>query len=734
MLGQEQLQQALTTALQAGPERVAEQVRYVLALSHKRTSQIDAAFIGDGEPPARTSVDEARLGVLVSLAHTLRPEQRLALLADVRRLKSAAACLEFTLTLVPLLPAGALRNVTAPELWGQITDLTDPLARSRSALRFLAALPHLQQHAPMIATTMIDTVNLALALPEPEARVRSLAALAPHLPPEQQMRILGHMLDVADSTRSDRLIANTLTSLVDRLPLELEDRAIKSARVIRSPVERARAFTALARAVAMSRHGVIRDETLRAIEAIAKEPDRVSALSAFAPHLEAARHDSGYPNHLEDALRIALAITQRGLRAQALVALAPHLTLDLQGEALAAVHNLRSERDRARLLAELAPTLPPNMLVASLAVAHTMREQDSRVHALTVLAHYVPEQARAQTVLDALAAAANLPHHFERVTALVALLDIVPPHLLDQTLTNALETSRLVENENARARALSLLGPYLTPALLLRTLETARSIEDPQQQLNALLGIVPHLPPARRGSVLAAMLTDVQRISIDYKRARALISLAPHLPPDLIGQAVRMTARLPEPYDRVMVFIALAQNLPRESRSQVLVPAWQLIQTVDDHYDRASALAAIAPYLPNSARPELAARARDVIRDIEDEYDKASAMSILAPLLVYGDKPSGAALPTTQAIIETSLLAALAIPQPDLRAQQIGAACSDWRSLDDDSRYAVWRVILPELAALPLADTLLCLEALLPVIESFGAQQSAEIVQILGLK
>ena len=447
MLGEQQLQDALATALQAGPEHIAEQVRYVLALSHKHTTRGTARLSSDVMPPVPLTVAEARLAVLVSLAPTLRPEQRAALLADVQRIAQPGARLELILTLAPLVPPGSLNKATAYDLWQQITELDDPLARSRTALRYLEALPHLQRHAPVLAATMIDTVNLALALPDPEARVRSLSALAPHLPPSQQTRIISHMLDIVDASRGDQLIANTLNSLVDRLPRELEDRAIRSAGVIRSPIERARAFTALARAVSLARHGAIRDEAQRAIEAIPREPERVAALSAFAPHLEPARHDAGYPGHLEDALSIAMTITQRGLRAQALVSLAPHLTLDLQGEALAAVHNLRAERARAQLLAELAPTLPPNMLVASLAVAHTMREQDSRVHALTVLARYVPEQARAQTVLDALAAAANLPHHFERVTALLALLDVVPPALQEQTLTNALETSRLIENE-----------------------------------------------------------------------------------------------------------------------------------------------------------------------------------------------------------------------------------------------------------------------------------------------
>src|SRR5690606_6406475 len=101
-------------------------------------------------------------------------------------------------------------------------------------------------------------------------------------------------------------------------------------------------------------------------------------LIAFAPHLEYVTDTEHFPHLLEQALGIAISIKRRHLRARVLVALAPHLTLDLQGEALAAVHSLSSERDRAMLLAQLAPTLPPNMLVASLAVAHSMEEPDAR--------------------------------------------------------------------------------------------------------------------------------------------------------------------------------------------------------------------------------------------------------------------------------------------------------------------------------------------------------------------
>jgi hypothetical protein len=447
-----------------------------------------------------------------------------------------------------------------------------------------------------------------------------------------------------------------------------------------------------------------------------------------------------------------------------LVALAPHLPSDLQGEALAAVHSLREERERARLLAELAPTLPPNMLVASLAVAHSLQEQDARAHALAALARYAPESARDRTLLDALEAASHLPHLYEQVMALVDLMAILPPDLRDQAGVGALESARLIDNENARARALSLLAPHLSDSLRRSALDSVAGLRDPYQRLTALVAFVPTLSDTDRHAVLADLSGILRAIPHHYKRARALTSIAPLLSdsPVLLEAALTIAHEIEEPFDRFSAYIALAASLTsaqasastngpsgvrhllESARQSTLGSAWDLIAQIENGYDRASALAALMPILPPgdvAARDSLLQAARAVVRDIEDEYDRASAIGILAPLLISGnDVPTTpeppapvVPLPDFAELLSAGLQAALSVPQQAARIRSLADSVSLWLTCDAETAFRLWGNVCLLLAAMPLADTLLCLTALIPVIRFLAADEGIKsVLQILG--
>ncbi len=728
-LSRDSLEQALKRVLDAGPDALGQQLRYILALCQMTNASSDAEPYQ--EQPI--TVTQARIAALTQVANEMDDTQIRNLVKSINQTPNLEVRLRLLTQLALRISSSKNYRSLVRDLWNLTHRLSDPVARTRGLFQLIPLLT-LFDDEPAASGALLDVIATAQSINNTEARIRSLVALAPHLPQVLSIRLLTRVLEEVDSLSKDSLRCNAICAISLAVPQEVEKRALTSAKTIADPNEKARALTSLVRHISPEMQSQLHDATLDAISQIESEEDRAEAIIALAPFLESASESTGFPDILTKALSIAIQMTRRQLRARTLVALAPHLTLDLQGEALAAVHSLSSERDRAMLLAELAPTLPPEMLVASLAIAHTMREQDARVHALTILAHYVPEHARRQTFLDALAAASNLPHHYERVTALIALLDILPEDLKEQVYTNALESTRLIDNENARSRALSLLGEYLPPTLLARSLEMAYDLTDLQQCLNALQGIAPYLDETSQPKALEFMLDCARQMPFDYKRARALISISSLLPTALLKDALVIAEGLNDPYDQVSAYTALGQHLPPNQRPETIAKAWGLLKQIDDGYDRASALAAIAPLLPKAARNSIAHVAGNIIGSIIDEYDQASAISILAPILA--EHPVDPAMPhlNSHMALQEGIETALSIPQQNLRLQLFTDGISRWLEVGDTQwSYGLWKQVARHLITLPLADTLLCLGALMPLFQALGGRERIqEIARVLG--
>jgi hypothetical protein len=714
---------------------IGQQVRYLLALAQTNTAPPSPA----PHVEKRRNSQQSRIAILARLATYLSEIQIKTLLKEASQIPDVGIRISLIVDLAAHLAPHHYPTI-AREIWPLAHQLPEPITRTRLLLRMVPMMS-LVEDEPAVPENLLEVVALAQAIHSVEARMRAFVALAPHLPPTMQLRLLRRVFDESATIHNDALRCNTISAISETLPKELEARALDIALMIETPSERARALTALARQLPPEMQPKLRRQALETINTIRSEEERTDALIAFVPNLEYASGQTHFPELLAHALSIAVGMTRRYLRARALVALAPHLTLDLQGETLAVVHGLSNETERANLLAELAPHLPPDMLVASLAVAHTMREQSARVHALTALARHVPEKARNQTLLDALAAASNLPQPLARVMALISLVNILPLNLQAQAYTNALETSRLIQNENARARALSMMGAYLPPELLARAVEAANQLNDLQQRMNALIGIVPYLEESAKQETLTQLLDSVHQIKVDYKRARALVTIAPLLTSELMPRALDTAMNIADPFDQVSAAIPLMQHLPPEQRPQVVDKIWGSIQNIENGYDKASALAAIAPFLPIDTVKEIAQSAGMVIGSIMDEYDQASAISILAPLLAGGvNSTPTPALPQGTALIKEAFESALSIPHQALRAQLLEECVTLWQDIGEHSHHpeksvTLWNDIMTRLAALPLADVLLCLGALLPMIRIIaGENHLKDIVTTLGIR
>lgn len=732
--------QQLARALATGPSALRQQVRYILALSQViggKTSR------NTYRPPA-VHIRQARMLTLSRMVHRLDATQVQKLISDIEQIEQIDIRLPLLAKFALQLPAAQYRKIVR-DVWNQVETIEDPVARA-DTLYEIAPLLMLVNDEPATPSALLKIVSEAQTMKSLDARVRGLIALAPHLPSDMAYRTFRRVLDDLATSTNDTVCAKSIGLMAQHIPSDLEQRALGIAHSIESPADRAYAMMQLARYVPGELQTKLRQDALEAIDSIENEEARAEALIDFVPNLEIADPHAQFPALLEKALTITIMIGKRQTRARVLVALAPHLTVDLQGEALAAVHSLSSEQERAILLAQLAPTLPADMLVASLAVALTMREQDARVHALSVLAHYVPQHAQSQTMMDALAAASNLPNHFERVQAIVHLIDILPSQLRDQALANALDSAADIQNINARARAFTLLGGHLPAHLLPRALEIIRSLPDPQHRLNAFLGLLPTSNTALSNQLYPELLACAQQMPLEYKRARALISIAPYVPVTMLQNLEQVAEKLDDPIDRVNVAIAIIQNLPPQQRPELVNKAWRWLQRIDDGYDRASALAALAVFLPHDKRyndqsyaqpsDQLTDAVCKAIADIPDEYDKASAITLLASLLADGDSATFTHLPDAHTAVQQGIEAALSIEQGQLRVDYLARGAELWTELGGaDRSYTLWCVVAEKLIHLPLTDAILCLGAMLPIIEEFaGRDRLIDVAYILGVR
>ena len=77
----------------------------------------------------------------------------------------------------------------------------------------------------------------------------------------------------------------------------------------------------------------------------------------------------------------------------------------------------------------------------------------------------------------------------------------------------------------------------------------------------------------------------------------------------------------------------------------------------------------------------------------------------------------------------------MAIPQQSLRVQALDAGCPIWLELNTEQQYQLWAEVARRMINLPLADTLLCLGAMVPIFESMGnEEQLKQIAEILGVR
>jgi hypothetical protein len=354
-------------------------------------------------------------------------------------------------------------------------------------------------------------------------------------------------------------------------------------------------------------------QALEIARAIGDEGVRARVLAALAQRLEGTQQAAVY----NEALAAARAIGDAEKRAAALAALAQRLEGTQQAavynEALAAARTIKNERTRADALATLIPHLPPSLLSNVLATARDIGREWQRAQVLAALAPYLSQEL----MDEALTMVQAIRSEGARTEALAALV----PHLPQQLLDEALATARAIRDAEARAKALAALVPRLPQELLGEALAATREIGDAEVRAKALAALIPHLPPELLDDALAV----ARGIGDAAVRAEALAALVPRLPQELLGEALAATREIGDAEARAKALAALVPRLPQELLGEALAAT----REIGDAEVRAKALAALVPRLP----PELLGEMLVAVRAIEDGEDRAEALAALVPHL-----------------------------------------------------------------------------------------------------
>ena len=366
--------------------------------------------------------------------------------------------------------------------------------------------------------------------------------------------------------------------------------------------------------------------------AISNEWQRADALSALAPHLDAAL--------LPTALTATLALQEKPQRAKALGALAPHLNAIPSSTALAAALALSDERQRADALGALAPHLDAALLPTALTAALALSDERQRADALSALAPHL-DAALLPTALTATLALQEKP---QRAKALGALA----PHLDATLLPTAFHAALALSKEWQRAYALRALAPHLDATLLTVALTAALALSDEEQRAYTLPALAPHLDTTLLPTAFHAALA----LSDERQRAKALGALAPHLDATLLTVALTAALALSDEEQRAYTLRALAPHLD----ATLLTVALDDIITLSEEWQRAYALGALAPHLDTT----LLTVALTAALALSDEEHQAYALGALAPHL-------------DATLLPTAFHAALALSDERQRAYALGA-------------------------------------------------------------
>jgi NB-ARC domain len=578
---------------------------------------------------------------LVSLR--LPPEEALVVARSIdddwRRAEALTA-------IVSRLPPRARPNVLSEAL-SAARDIHSPGLRA-PALAAVAALLPAQARPSAIG----EALSAARSTGSP---AQALADIAEQLREEAQPALLGEALSVARGIDDAGWRTKTLADIAPRLPPE---EALVVARSIDDIGLRAKALAEVARRLPPETQPSVIEEALGAVRISDDAEARARALAAIAERLPAEAQLS----MLGEALSVARGIADASSRARVLAEISPRLLEEVQpsvlGEALSVARGIADASSRAGVLAEILPRLPAevqaSVLGEALSAARGIVDGLYRFWALTGIARRLPAEAQPSVLGEALSAARGIDAVSMRAEALAELAKQLPAEAQPAVLGEALSVAYGIDDAYLRAQTLAAVAPLLPPE---EALMVARGIDDVPWRARALWEVSPLLPP-EEGLMAARDIDDA------YWRARALADIASRLSPE---KALMVAREIDGPDERAPALAAAALRLPAEAQPNVLREALSAARDINDAESRARALVAIAPGVPVEAKPGVIDETLNAARSIDNASGRAIYLAAVALLL-----PPEEGLKVARGIADAGVRAsALAAAAPLLSMKQI---------------------------------------------------------------
>jgi hypothetical protein len=559
---------------------------------------------------------------------------------------------------------------------------------SERSAALAALIPHLRPEQKDEAVR--EALAAARAITDQGSRSIALAAVAPYLTIEQSREILSEALAILKTDlRYGR--SKVLAALAHRLEPDQRDQALAVAGKLDDAATRSKTLAALAAHLAPDQA----DEALRDALAAANSleeyarSDALATLADLAPtrlgDLVAAAEAIGekqYRLRALSALASHLATQQLdellsetsddeaiGIRDDVLKALAPHIAPERLSAVIAAVEAQAGGRRRSEVLAALAPRLAPAQLSKALSVAQTVGDNYARTEALVALVPYLPPEKWGHALRDefeAMKAAGR--GHSRSLAALV-------PHLTPEQIAEALAVTNAVDTLDGRIDALKTLAPHLSPEQLHEALAATKTITDARRRLPALVAFAPRLPPEQLAEAVSIAKTEGN----DYLRSDALAALAPQLAPQQFGEAIAAATDINNEVLRITALTALVPRLPPEQKDDVLREALLALTSKDKEGDRLAILAVLAPHLAAKQLREAVGATKLVL---DDQVSFPSPLAAVAAYLTPEELDGAfAAAKAMKTYAGSQHLGALA---PYLRPEQLREAVAAIKATQDD--------------------------------------------------
>jgi hypothetical protein len=463
---------------------------------------------------------------------------------------------------------------------------------------------------------------LGNAITDVAGRVRTLTALAPHMPADEQPAIYATTFATIQAITHERTRARALTALLPHLPADMLTQGYAAANAITYEKWRTEALIALSLNPSAPQVGEITNAALAIARQFVSKERFPDALKLISHHL-APEDQRELCSSIVDAAR---AITHAGARAMALVELAPCVPKEnrpsLYREALDAAQTIPSLPRRLHVLPTVIPHLPDEeqtpLATDMIYAACTIEDERERAETLSYIARHMTACPDSAACGKAGAVARTISEPRWRALTLASLAANVAPTQRHGLCVESMHAAHSIDDEWQRGEVLIILAPHMTPYLRPRLLDAVRTIRDEWQRAETFVALARHFPLAQQPPIYAEALAACHTIADQWQRSEVICALTAPLGQELQTVAYKeaLTAALtfPTPQQQAPALIALLPSLPPTEQQTACKKLFALVeQSEQENGDKkgekwvSKTLAAMAPVVPATWRSNLVA-------------------------------------------------------------------------------------------------------------------------------